>query len=107
MNNAVSLTNPIPLLFIPPFLISIVFNVLYSLILLPIPNFVISQVPKNLKGSVQGEHISATALARAVGSLLGGIVMATYSYKVGFILVSLIALLTSPILSKFDLSKHD
>ena len=101
------LTSPIPLVFIFPLLISIAFNVLYSLIWLPITNFAISQAPENLKGSVQGELLSATALAGAVGSVLGGIVMATYGYTVGFILASQIALLTIPILSKFDLSKQD
>ena len=101
------LTNPIPLVFILPLLISVAFNVLYSLIWLPITNFAISQAPDNLKGSVQGELLSATALAGAVGSVLGGVVMASFGYTVGFVLASIIALLTIPILSRFDLSKQD
>jgi MFS family permease len=99
------LNHPIPLIFVLPLLILVAFNILYSLIWLPITNFAISQAPDHLKGSVQGELLSATALAGAVGSILGGVVIASYGYTVGFVLASIIALLTIPILSRFDLSE--
>jgi MFS family permease len=99
------LIHPIPFVFILPLIISIAFNVLYSMIWLPITNFAISQAPEDLKGSVQGELLSATALAGAVGSVAGGLVMTAYGYTVGFVLASIIALLTIPILSRFEMSE--
>jgi len=98
------LIHSIPFVFVLPLIISVAFNILYSLIWLPITNFAISQAPDDLKGSVQGELLSATALAGAVGSMAGGLVMATFGYTAGFVLASIIALLTIPILSKFDMS---
>ena len=99
------LIHPFSLVFIFPLSISIVFNVLYALIWLPITNFAISQAPANQKGSVQGELLSATALAGAVGSAVGGLVIAAYGYTAGFVLASIIALLPLPILSRFDISE--
>jgi MFS family permease len=99
------LIHPIPLIFMLPLVISIAFNVLYSLIWLPITTFAISQAPADLKGSVQGELLSATALAGAVGSAIGGLVINAYGYTAGFVLASFIALLVIPILSRFDMTK--
>jgi len=99
------LIHPIPLVFMLPLVISIVFNVLYSMIWLPITTFAISQAPPDLKGSVQGELLSATALAGAVGSAIGGLVINAYGYTAGFVLASFIALLVIPILSRFDMTK--
>ncbi len=92
-----------PLVFILPLLVSIAFNVLYTLIWLPITNYAISQAPPDHKGSVQGELLSATALAGAAGSLLGGLVMNSYGYTAGFILAAIISLLSIPILTRLDL----
>ena len=99
------LVHSFSLVFILPLIISIIFNVLYALIWLPITNFAISRAPADHKGSVQGELLSATALAGAVGSVVGGIVITAYGYTAGFVLASIIALLTIPILSKFDMSE--
>jgi hypothetical protein len=93
-----------PLVFLLPLLISIAFNVLYALIWLPITNYAISQAPPDHKGSVQGELLSATALAAAAGSALGGLVINSFGYTVGFILAAIIALLSIPLLSRLDLS---
>jgi MFS family permease len=98
------LNRPFNLVFLLPLGVSIAFNILYALIWLPITNFVISQAPDDHKGSVQGELLSATALAGAVGSALGGLVINNYGYTVGFILASIIALLSIPMLSRIDVS---
>jgi MFS family permease len=99
------LTHPVNLVFLLPLGASIAFNILYALIWLPITNYVISQAPTEHKGSVQGELLSATALAGAAGSAVGGLVIHAYGYTAGFILSSIIALLAIPILSRLDLSK--
>jgi hypothetical protein len=92
-----------PLAFALPLAVSIAFNILYALIWLPITNYAISQAPPDHKGSVQGELLSATALAGAAGSALGGVVMNYFGYTVGFILAAAIAILTIPILSRLKL----
>jgi MFS family permease len=96
-----------PYVFILPLVISIAFNVLYSLIWLPITTFAISQAPADLKGSVQGELISATALAGAVGAAVGGLLISVIGYSAGFVIASIVALATIPIFSKIDISESN
>jgi MFS family permease len=97
------LTTLSPLAFTLPLIVSIAFNILYALIWLPITNYAITQAPPDRKGSVQGELLSATALAGAAGSALGGVVINFFGYTVGFILAAIIAILTLPILSRLSL----
>ncbi len=86
---------------------SIVWSILYAIIWLPITNYAISQAPMDRKGSVQGELLSATGVANAVGSALGGLVITTCGYSVGFVLASVIAMLTIPIISRIGVIESD
>jgi MFS family permease len=86
---------------------SVVWSILYAMIWLPITNYAISQAPADRKGSVQGELLSATGVANAVGSALGGLVITAYGYTVGFIFASIIAMATIPIISRIDVIESD
>jgi MFS family permease len=88
-----------------PLMLSLAFNILYSLIWLPITNFAIAQAPADLKGSVQGELISATALSGAVGSAIGGLLISAVGYSAGFIIAAGVALVTIPIFNRIDIGE--
>jgi predicted MFS family arabinose efflux permease len=96
------LVHTTPLVFVFPLLLSIIFNVLYAMIWLPLTNFAISQAPEEHKSSVVGQLMSATGVAGAVGSILGGLAITTYGYTVGFIIASAIVVLSIPIVSRMD-----
>jgi len=97
------LIKPIPYAFVFPFLLGIIWPINYAMIWLPIVIYAISSSPANEKGSTQGALISSTAMANAVGSTLGGFVMSTFGYTTGFILASIITLLSMPIFSRIDI----
>jgi len=88
-----------------PLMLSLAFNILYSLIWLPITTFAIAQAPADLKGSVQGELISATALSGAVGSAIGGLLISAVGYSAGFIIAAGVALVTIPIFNRIDIGE--
>lgn len=94
---------PVSFVFIFPLIISIIWSIFYAMIWLPITTFAISQAPADRKGSVQGELQSSIGVANAIGSALGGLVITSYGYTVGFVLASIIAMLTIPIISRIDI----
>ena len=96
---------PVSFVFVFPLVISVVWSIFYTIIWLPITDFAISQAPADRKGSVQGELYSTTAVASAIGSALGGVVLTLYGYTVGFAIASIIAMLTIPILSRIDMNE--
>jgi MFS family permease len=98
---------PVSSVFIFLLIASIVWSILYAIIWLPITNYAISQAPVDRKGSVQGELLSATGVANAIGSALGGLVITAYGYTIGFIFASIIAMLTIPIISRIDVIESD
>jgi MFS family permease len=96
---------PVSFVFLFPLVISVVWSIFYTIIWLPITDFAISQAPEDRKGSVQGELHSTTAVASAIGSALGGVVLTLYGYTVGFAIASVIAMLAIPILARIDMSE--
>ncbi len=87
--------------------VSTVWNVVYTIIWLPITNFAVSQAPAGHKGSVQGELLAAIGVANAIGSSLGGLAITAYGYTVGFIAAAAIAFLMLPIVSRIDAGQAD
>ena len=85
--------NPPSYVFIFPLIISAAINVFYAMLWLPLSSFAISLAPEDRKSSVMGQLISATAIAGAIGSAVGGILITAYGYSVGFIIASGIMLL--------------
>ncbi len=91
-----------PYAFVFPFLLGIIWPISYAMIWLPIVTYTISSSPANKKASTQGALISSTALANALGSTLGGFVMSTFGYTMGFISAAIITILSMPIFSRVD-----
>ena len=87
------IVNPPRYVFIFPLIISAAINVFYAMLWLPLSSFAISLAPEDRKSSVMGQLISATAIAGAIGSAVGGILITAYGYSVGFIIASGIMLL--------------
>ena len=85
--------NPPSYVFIFPLIISAAINFFYAMLWLPLSSFAISLAPEDRKSSVMGQLISATAIAGAIGSAVGGILITAYGYSVGFIIASGIMLL--------------
>jgi MFS family permease len=96
------LIRPSSLAFVFPMALSVAFTVFYAMIWMPITTFAISQAPEHHKGVVQGELLSIIALANVVGSTIGGLVITSLGYTVGFVLAAIIALLMIPIISRID-----
>jgi MFS family permease len=100
----------LPLLFVHPvslaftilLIVSIAWNVFYTMIWLPITTFAIVQAPIDRQGSVQGELLSIIGVSNAIGSYCGGLVITAYGYTISFILASGIVMLTIPIISRVD-----
>lgn len=101
---------PLPLLigrppsfvFVFPLLFSAAINVFYAMLWLPLSSFAISEAPADRKSSVVGELISATALAGAIGSAVGGLIITMYGYSVGFAVASVIMLLATQTVNRMD-----
>ncbi len=87
-----------PFAFIFPFIFLVIFLVCYALIWYPIMCFAISQAQYNRKGTTQGELLAVISLASVLGSLIGGFVIATFGFAVGFAVAAGIAVLALPIL---------
>jgi MFS family permease len=96
------LVHQVGFVFVFPLVISAAFNVLYAMIWLPMTNLAISQAPEDRKSGVVGQFISATSVAGAVGSALGGLAISAYGYSIGFIIASAIVMLSLPIISRID-----
>ncbi|MGD0804328.1 MAG: MFS transporter [Candidatus Bathyarchaeia archaeon] len=94
--------NPPTYVFIFPMIISAVINVLYAMLWLPLSSFAISSAPEDRKSSVVGQLISATAIAGALGSAVGGILITLYGYSVGFIIASIIMLLATQTVTRIN-----
>lgn len=84
--------------FVFPLSFEILFLICYALVWYPIMCFAISQAQVNRKGTTQGELVAVVALANVLGSLIGGILIGTFGYAVGFIGSAVIALLAIPII---------
>ena len=87
-----------PFAFVFPFIFLAIFLVCYALIWYPIMCFAISQAQYNRKGTTQGELLAVISLASVLGSLIGGFVIATFGFAVGFAVAAGIAVLALPIL---------
>jgi predicted MFS family arabinose efflux permease len=87
-----------PFAFVFPFVFLVIFLVCYALIWYPIMCFAISQAQYNRKGTTQGELLAVISLASVLGSLIGGFVIATFGFAVGFAVAAGIAVLALPIL---------
>jgi predicted MFS family arabinose efflux permease len=87
-----------PFAFIFPFIFLAIFLVCYALIWYPIMCFAISQAQYNRKGTTQGELLAVISLASVLGSLIGGFVIGTFGFAVGFAVSAGIAVLALPIL---------
>ena len=70
---------------------------------LPIVTYAISSSPVNEKSSTQGTLISSIAMANVVGSTIGGFVISTFGYTIGFVLAAIITLLSTLIFSRIDI----
>lgn len=96
---------PVSFFYVFPLVITTVWSVLYSMIWLPITNFAISHAGPEHRGSVQGELLSTTAIANAVGAALGGLAITAYGYTPGFVIAAVIAVLAIPLLSRVDITE--
>ena len=97
------LIHPVSFVFVFPLILSVVFNVLYAVVWLPITNFAVSQAPAGGGGAAQGQLLSVIALANAVGSILGGIVIAAFGFTLGFVIAGVLSVLAVPIFSRVDI----
>jgi MFS family permease len=92
--------NPPPYVFAIPLLISVTINACYAILWLPLVNLAISQAPEDHKSSVIGQLMSATSIAGALGSALGGFLITGFGYTVGFVVASTIMLISIPIVHR-------
>ena len=97
------LVYPTPYGFLFPFMLSVVWPVNYAMIWLPIVTYAISSSPANKKSTAQGALMVSIAIANALGSTLGGLVMSKFGYTIGFISAAIITLLSMPIFSRVDI----
>ena len=93
---------PIPYGFLFPFVLSVIWPISYAMIWLPIVTHTISSSPVNKKSTTQGVLMSTIAIANVLGSTLGGFVMSTFGYTIGFISAAVITLLSTLIFSRVD-----
>ena len=84
--------------FIFPLILEILFLICYALVWYPIMCFAISQAQFNKKGTTQGELLAVVSLANVLGSLIGGFLIGTLGYAVGFGVAAAIAVLAIPII---------
>jgi len=94
---------PTPYAFVFPFLLVAIWPINYALVWFPIVTYAISSSPADKKSSTQGALISSIAIANVVGSTLGGFLISTFGYTMGFILAAIITLLSTPIYSRIDI----
>jgi DHA1 family multidrug resistance protein-like MFS transporter len=94
--------NPPSYVFVFPLLISAAINVFYAMLWLPLSGFAISQAPEDRRSTVVGQLISATAIAGAIGSVVGGILITLYGYTVGFVVASMIMLLATQTVTRIS-----
>jgi MFS family permease len=97
------IANPNPYVFIIPLLVSAAINVFYAMLWIPLTSFAISQAPEDHKSGVVGQLISATAIAGAIGSVVGGLIITALGYTVGFVVASIIMLLAIPIVTRINI----
>jgi predicted MFS family arabinose efflux permease len=60
--------------------------------------FAISQAEPSRKGTTQGELLSIISLANVIGALIGGLVIGSFGFAVGFIFSAVIAVSAIPII---------
>ncbi len=89
--------------FIFPLIFEILFLICYALVWYPIMCFAISQAQYNKKGTVQGELLAVVSLANVLGALIGGVVIGTFGYAVGFALAAVITALAIPIIRRINI----
>jgi MFS family permease len=99
----VLLTTKVSYAFIFPLTLEILFLVCYALVWYPIMCFAISQAQFNRKGTTQGELLAIVSLANVLGALIGGFVIGTFGYLVGFAVAAGIAALAIPIIRKINI----
>lgn len=94
---------PYVLIFFFPLILTTTLNLLYTILWLPIVTFTVSSAPEHSKGSSQGELLSVIALSNAFGSALGGLVMGSMGYAIGFFTAAIISVLAVPIISRIEM----
>jgi MFS family permease len=94
----VLLTYRVSFAFAFPLALEVLFLICYALLWQPIICFAISQAPFNKKGTTQGQLLAVSSLANVIGSLIGGFLIGTFGYLVGFLVSGAIAVLALPIL---------
>jgi MFS family permease len=94
---------PTPYTFLFLFLLGVIWPISFAMLWLPIVTYAISSSPVNEKSTTQGTLISSMAIANAVGSTLGGLVISTFGYTIGFILAASITLLSTSIFSRIEI----
>ena len=94
---------PTPYAFVFPFLLSVIWPIFFAMVWLPIVTYAISSSPVNEKSTTQGALLSSIAIANAVGSTVGGFVMSTFGYTIGFISAAIITLLSTLLFSRIDI----
>jgi MFS family permease len=99
----VLLTTRLSYAFIFPLTLEILFLVCYALVWYPIMCFAISQAQFNRKGTTQGELLAIVSLANVLGALIGGFVIGTFGYAVGFAVAAGIAALAIPIIRRINI----
>ena len=94
------IASPPSYVFIFPFLILAAINICYAMLWLPLSSFAILQAPEDRKSSVVGQLMSSTAIAGAIGSAIGGLIITAYGYIVGFVIASIIMFLATQTVTK-------
>jgi len=98
------LIHSVPFIFTLALVLSVVFNILYPVVWLPMTTFAVSQAPAGSGGTSQGQLLSIAALANAVGSALGGIVITAYGFTWGFVVAGILTILAVPVFSRIDIT---
>jgi len=101
------IVNPSSFVFILPLILEIAFLMCYALMWYPIMCFAIAQSPPGHKGTTQGELLSMISLANVVGALIGGILIGTFGFELGFIISGIIAVLAIPLLRYVDIEINE
>jgi len=93
----------IPSIFAITLTLSVVFNILFAVLWLPITTFAVSQATVGGGGAAQGQLLSIVAFANVIGSAIGGVVITAYGYTLGFVIAGILSMLAIPIFSRIDM----
>jgi MFS family permease len=89
--------------FIFVLILEVLFLTCYAIVWYPIMCFAISQAHFDKRGTTQGELLAVVSLANVLGSLIGGAVIGSFGYAIGFVVSAVIAVLAIPILRRINI----